>query len=63
MLKGKQLYKVAREFVEEEVVPAISESDLDPEREEALIEKSAEIGLGLLIDIAESLHGIKAKIG
>lgn len=63
MLKGKQLYAAAREFVEDEVVPVMSATDLSDEASDELAEKGAMLGAALLIDIAESLHKIAIKIG
>jgi hypothetical protein len=63
MLKGKQLYEVARKFAEEDLVPALNGNEVDEEATDAILEKAAELGIALLIDIAESLHGIKAKVG
>lgn len=65
MLKGKQLYKEAREFVDEQMLPMLAEErseDEDDAKVDEVKDKAVELGLALLIDVAESLHGIKAKI-
>lgn len=66
MLKGKPLYKAAREFCEEELIPNLNKSneeDISEETKDELAAKGADLGLALAIDIAESLHRISVKIG
>jgi hypothetical protein len=63
MLKGKKLYEEARRFVEEEVVPKLQEEEDPEDPTDPIATKGAELGMALAIDIAESLNGIKAKIG
>jgi hypothetical protein len=63
MLKGKALYKAAREFSEEVVVPALNNDDLTEEEEDTLAHDGALLGLALVIDMAESLNKIATKIG
>lgn len=63
MLKGKQLYTECRRFIEEDVVPKLQEEEDAEDPNGAVATKAAELGMSLLVDLAESLHGIKAKIG
>lgn len=67
MLKGKRLYDEAREFVGDTIMPMLEDErkvgpEVDRETNEVK-DKGIEIGLALLIDMAESLHKIAVKIG
>jgi hypothetical protein len=57
MLKGKELYRAAREFTDETLLPELAED------EETQTVKAAELGIALLVDVAESLHRIAVKVG
>lgn len=63
MLKGKKLYERAREFADTELIPALNADDISEEEKNSLAEEAATLGIGLVIDIAESLHKIATKIG
>lgn len=67
MLKGKQLYTAARAYVDDEIMPMLEQErkegpEVDKETNEVK-DKGIEIGLALLVDVAESLHKIAIKVG
>lgn len=64
MLRGKQLYKAAREYAEQELIPNLdTDSDISEEVKNEIAEKGANLGIALAIDVAESLHKIATKVG
>lgn len=63
MLKGKALYKAAREYTDETVIPLVEEQADEDDPTAPVVTKATELGIALLVDIAESLHRISVKIG
>jgi hypothetical protein len=57
-MKGKALYAKCREFIDN-----FDPDETDEEKSQEVIEEAAELGMSLVVDVAESLNKIATKIG